>query len=192
MAETERDALFQVLDALEALQIPYMVVGSFASTFWGRPRMTHDADLVVEITAEKIAELARLLATHFYAPPFVIQDAVRKRGQFNVIHLDYAFKVDLWLLKDSPYDAACFERRLLGVIFDREVWVSSPEDVILSKLLWYRAAPSQERQFQDVVEVYEIQELYLEHDYLNRWASVLGLSDLLERLKEEAVRQPEE
>ena len=46
MAETERDALFQVLDALEALDIPYMVVGSFASTFWGRPRTTHDADLM--------------------------------------------------------------------------------------------------------------------------------------------------
>ena len=106
MAETERDALFQVLDALEALQIPYMVVGSFASTFWGRPRMTHDADLVVEIAGEKIAELARLLAPHFYAPQFVIEDAVRKRGQFNLIHLDCAFKVDLWLLKGSPYDAA--------------------------------------------------------------------------------------
>jgi hypothetical protein len=192
MAETERDALFQVLDALDALQIPYMVVGSFASTFWGRPRMTHDADLVVEITVEKAAGLARLLAPHFYAPLFVIEDAVRKRGQFNAIHLDYAFKVDLWLLKDSPYDAACFERRLPGVIFGREVWVSSPEDVILSKLLWYRAAPVLNRQFQDVIEVYEIQAPHLEHDYLNRWANVLGLADLLERVKEEAAHPPDE
>ena len=55
-------------------------------------------------------------------------------------------------------------------MFDREVWVSSPEDVILSKLLWYRAAPVLDRQFQDVLEVYEIQEPYLEHDYLERWA----------------------
>ncbi len=74
MAESERNALLQVLDALEALQIPYMVVGSFASTFWGRPRMTHHPDLVVEITAEKVAEPARLLAPHFYAPLFAIND----------------------------------------------------------------------------------------------------------------------
>ena len=117
MAETERDALFQALDALEALQIPYMVVGSFASTFWGRPRMTHDADLVVELPLEKVTELARLLAPHFYAPAFVIEDAVSKRGQFNLIHLDCAFKIDLWLRKDSPYAAAAFERRLLGIVF---------------------------------------------------------------------------
>lgn len=190
MAATERDALFQILDALEALQIPYMLVGSFASTFWGRPRMTHDADLVVEITGEKVTELARLLAPHFYAPEFVIEDAVRKRGQFNAIHLDVAFKIDLWLRKDAPYDVVCFERRLLGEMFGREVWVSSPEDVILSKLLWYRAAPTLARQFQDVIEVYEIQEPYLEQEYLDRWARALGLADLLERVRQEAARPP--
>ena len=191
MAETERDALFQLLDALEALKIPYMVVGSFASTFWGRPRMTHDADLVVEMTGEKAAALARLVTPHFYAPQFVIEDAVRKRGQCNLIHLDCAFKVDLWLLKGSPYDAASFERRLLGVIFEREVWVSSPEDVILSKLLWYRAAPVLDRQFQDALAVYEIQEPYLEHAYLERWAHTLGIADLLERVRQDAARLPD-
>lgn len=188
MAETERDALFQALDALEALQIPYMVVGSFASTFWGRPRMTHDADLVVQIAGEKVAELARLLAPHFYAPEFVIEDAVRKHGQFNAIHLDVAFKIDLWLRKDAPYDVVCFERRSLGVMFGREVWVSSPEDVILSKLLWYRTAPALARQFQDALGVYEIQEPYLEQEYLARWAHTLGITDLLERVKQEAAR----
>jgi hypothetical protein len=191
VAETEREALFQALDALEALEIPYMVVGSFASTLWGRPRMTHDADLVVEIAAEKVPELARLLAPHFYAPPFVIADAVSKSGQFNVIHLDCAFKIDLWLRKDSPYHAASFERRLIGVVFGREVWVSSPEDVILSKLLWYRAAPVLDRQFQDALEVYEIQERYLEHAYLDHWARTLGILDLLERVKQQAILPPE-
>lgn len=192
MADTERDALFQVLDALEVVEIPYMVVGSFASTYWGRPRLTHDADLVVEIASEKIAELAQLLAPHFYAPQLVIEDAVRKRGQFNLIHLDCAFKVDLWVLKGSPYDAASFSRRLPGVMFEREVWVSSPEDVILSKLLWYRAALVQERQFQDVLEVYEIQEPYLEQEYLDQWAHTLGIVELLERARREAARPPDE
>jgi hypothetical protein len=76
-------------------------------------------------------------------------------------------------------------------MFDREVWVSSPEDVILSKLLWYQDAPVLERQFRDVLEVYEIQEPYLEHDYLERWARTLGIADLLERVKQESARPPD-
>ena len=87
----------------------------------GPAAVTHAADLVVEITVENVAELVRLLGSNFYAPLFVIEEAVRKRDQFNLIHLDYAFKVDLWVLKDSPYDAVSFGRRLLGVMFDREV-----------------------------------------------------------------------
>ena len=71
--------MFQIFDALEALQIPYMVVGSFASTFWGRPHLAHDADLVVQIASEKVVELARPLAPHFYAPEFVIEDALLRK-----------------------------------------------------------------------------------------------------------------
>jgi hypothetical protein len=57
--------------------------------------------------------------------------------------------------------------------------------------LWYQAAPVLERQFQDVLEVYEIQELYLEHDYLEQWAHALGIADLLERVKQEAAQPPD-
>ena len=191
MSSAERDALFRVLDALETLEIPYMVVGSFASTFWGRPRTTHDADLVVQIPQGKGRELARLLAPDFYAPEFVIEEAVLKRDQFNVIHREQAFKVDLWLLKDVAYDRERFRRRLLGLLFDREVWITSPEDVILSKLQWYQMASGSDRQFQDVLEVYEIQESFLEHNYLDRWARSLGLLGLLEQVRQRAARPPE-
>lgn len=191
MSSSERDALFRVFEALESLQIPYMVVGSFASTFWGRPRTTHDADLVVEIPPEKAGELANRLAPDFYAPDFVIEKAVRQRDQFNAIHLASAFKVDFWLLKDASYDRERFRRRLLGLLFEREVWISSPEDVILSKLQWHQATGGSERQFQDVLEVYEVQEPYLEQDYLDRWARTLGLMELLEQVRRQAARLPQ-
>ncbi len=187
MSTVENSALDQVLDALETLDIPYMVVGSFASAFWGRPRTTHDADLVIELSELQVMPLVRLLAPHFYAPEFVIADAVGKRDQFNAIHLESAFKVDFWLLKDTPYAQASFQRRLLGLISGREAWVTSPEDTILSKLVWYREAPSLERQFQDVLEVYEVQEPYLEQTYLDHWADFLEVRELLDRVRGQAA-----
>ena len=33
------------------LSIPYAVVGSYASTAWGEPRMTRDIDIVIQLTA---------------------------------------------------------------------------------------------------------------------------------------------
>ena len=46
MTDFER-ALKLVLDALEQADIPYMLVGSFASNLYGVPRATQDADVVI-------------------------------------------------------------------------------------------------------------------------------------------------
>jgi hypothetical protein len=73
-----------------------MIVGSFASTYWGRPRTTHDADLVVELASDRVASLARRLVPDFYAPEFVIEEAVRTQGAFSAIHLEFPFKIDFW------------------------------------------------------------------------------------------------
>jgi hypothetical protein len=183
------DPLVQVVGALEQLGIPYVVVGSFASTYWGRPPTTHDADLVVEIDPQQATQLADLLVGDFYAPAFMIEEAVRKSDQFNVIHLKTGFKVDLWPRKDTEYDRTSFYRHLTGTIFDRDMQILSPEDVILSKLRWYRAAPVQDRQLQDAVDVYAAQAGFLDDQYLDRWAAELGIADLLREIRERVTLQ---
>jgi len=55
------EAVAAVIDALEALQIPYMVVGSFSSNFYGVVRATHDADFVVQLAPGAISALAKRL-----------------------------------------------------------------------------------------------------------------------------------
>lgn len=183
----QKDVLIKVLDAVEKLNIPYMIVGSFASNYWGRPRNTHDADLVVEILPTKAIGLAKLLEAEFYAPDFVIQEAAERRDHFNVIHFQTGFKVDFWIRKNTAYDQICFQRRFQGTMFDRSVWLTSAEDIILSKLAWYKISPVLDRQLQDVLEVYEIQEDDLDQTYLNRWAATLGVADLLDKIREQAA-----
>jgi len=187
----QREVLFQVVDALEALEIPYMVVGSFASNYWGRPRTTHDADLVVEIPSTMARQMAQLLQGTFYAPDFVIEEAARNEGHFNAIHLEHPFKVDFWVRKDTAYDRERFSRRRQGTLFGRQVWIMTAEDTILSKLLWYKESPVLDRQLQDALEVFEIQEPDLDHRYLKRWADILGISDLLARIQEQVTRSPD-
>lgn len=175
-----------VLDALNTLKIPYMIVGSYASNYWGRPRMTHDADLVVELLPHHAAELSQRLSKDFYAPDFVIQDAIERGDHFNTIHTNTSFKIDFWIRKQNAYEQICFNRRQLRTMFDRPVWVTSAEDIILSKLLWYKMSPVLDRQIQDVLEVYEIQLQDLDMAYIQKWAAELEIDDLLKRVQDQA------
>lgn len=188
---TQSQVLLFIIDQLERLEIPYMLVGSFASSYWGRPRFTYDADIVVEISAGKAASLASALEADFYAPRFVIEEAIAKRSHFNAIHLERSFKVDFWVCSDEPYAREAFQRRRQVTMFGRPVWVSSPEDTILSKLRWYKMSPVLNRQLQDALEVYEIQEPDLDQDYLDRWAARLEIADLLAHIRAEVARPPD-
>ncbi|MCB0123299.1 MAG: hypothetical protein KDE58_13685, partial [Caldilineaceae bacterium] len=79
---------------------------------------------------------------------FVIQEAAERGNHFNAIHLDTSFKIDFWLRKQTDYEEICFSRRVLGTMFERKVWLTSAEDIILSKLLWYKMSPVLDRQLQ--------------------------------------------
>ena len=56
---TEEQVLTHIVRALESLGIPYMVTGSVASSFHGKPRTTHDADVVIDPTPEALAVALR-------------------------------------------------------------------------------------------------------------------------------------
>ena len=64
----------------------------------------------------------------------------------------------------------------------------SPEDVVLSKLLWYKRAQS-DRHLNDARGVWEIQQDTLEQSYLDRWATRLGLEVELEQVKQGLRRE---
>lgn len=43
-----------VVEVLEKLEIPYMVVGGFAAIFYGAPRLTIDVDIVVDMQVQHL------------------------------------------------------------------------------------------------------------------------------------------
>lgn len=55
------EVTLQVIDVLEALDIPHHLGGSFASSVHGVPRQTHDADIVVDLDSRHIPELVSRL-----------------------------------------------------------------------------------------------------------------------------------
>lgn len=65
--------------------------------------------------------------------------------------------------------------------------MTSPEDVILSKLEWFRMGGEvSERQWRDILGVLKTREGELDLNYLHKWASELKVHDLLERALKES------
>lgn len=74
-----------------------------------------------------------------------------------------------------------FERRLAKDAEGQQVWVTSPEDLILSKLVWTKQTPS-ELQLRDVRSLLAVQ-TSLDWPYINRWAARLTVTALLAEVR---------
>jgi hypothetical protein len=180
----------QVIDVLDELGIPYHLGGSFASSVHGIPRQTQDIDLIVELPITMVDTLAAKLGGDFYLDGDEARSAVARRGSFNLIHLDTAVKVDLFVRGDEPFDAAEFSRHrpeLVQIEPPRRIHVKSAEDILLRKLQWYRAGgEASGRQWTDALGIVAAQRDRLDRAYLERWALELGVADLLSKALQSA------
>ena len=170
-----------VLNRLEECNIEYMIVGSFASSLYGIPRVTQDADIVIRTNAVTLREFVSGLQKEFYADENMAIESLRHKSMFNLIHLNEGFKVDLIFLKDRPYSAEQFPRRRKAALLGKQRWFASPEDTILAKLEWSALSES-ERQFNDATTVAEVQKDKLDLLYLKSWAYQLNIEKSLQKL----------
>ncbi|MGD8897425.1 MAG: hypothetical protein PVJ73_15430 [Acidobacteriota bacterium] len=176
----EEQALGAVVRHLEELAVPYMVTGSVASSHHGRPRTTHDIDVVIDPTPSTLESLVRALASAgFYVDAERARDALRRRRLFNVIGEKTAVKIDLIIRKDRPFSIEELRRRSASQLgAELRVALATPEDTVLSKLEWARKGGGSERQLSDVAGILEIQGPRLDVGYVERWARELGVLDL--------------
>ncbi len=176
---TTGDALRAIVALLEDAAVPYMVVGSIASTFHGPPRATRDIDLVVELDERALDRLlATIDPTRFYVPTTTARLEVSAVGQFNIVDLLAGWKYDLIIRKERPFSREEFRRRTLVDMDGLAVHIATPEDTILSKLEW-SAAGASDRQLADAVSVLAVAGERIDDAYLDRWAPELGVVDLL-------------
>jgi hypothetical protein len=174
----EEHTLDAVLRVLERLNIPYMITGSLAASHHGRPRATHDADLVVDLDSDQLDALVRDLdAASFYVDAAAAREALAQRRQFNVIDTAHACKVDLIVRKDRAFSREEFDRRQhVDIGFGRPLAMVTPEDSILSKLEWAKRTDS-ERQIRDAAAIVEMNPR-LDRRYVTHWAEQLGVAGL--------------
>jgi len=170
-----------VTGRLDAAGIRYMLTGSIALGHYAQPRMTRDIDLVIDVQSDDADRFCALFAPEFECDPGSVRTAIQRQSMFNLIHTEAIVKVDFVVRKNTPYRTEEFNRRRPVVIDGQTVWVVSPEDLILSKLVWAKDTRS-EIQLRDVRRIITDQPS-LDFPYLNRWGSLLGVGELLREVQ---------
>lgn len=113
---TPRNALFEVLDTFEDLEICYHVGGSYASSVHGVPRQTHDIDLVADLTLAQATLLALRLGPSFYSDRDQIVTAVRAGRSFNLLHIPTGLKIDIFPAGSDPFDREELRRQEASIV----------------------------------------------------------------------------
>lgn len=185
--KSQGDFVAALVKKLEESRVSYMITGSWGSGCFGEPRATNDVDFVIHAPFNRLKQFLTSLGEGYYFSEEAVAEAHRHQRMFNVIDMGALWKADLIVRKDRPYDAEAFNRRRREEVSGTIAFVASPEDIILSKLLWSKQADS-ERQFRDAFGVAFMQREKLDRDYLRMWARDLGVEDLLEKLFEQVAQ----
>ncbi|MBW2584611.1 MAG: hypothetical protein JRE36_13770 [Deltaproteobacteria bacterium] len=176
-------AVQPVIQAFEKISIPYYIGGSVASSVYGMARATLDVDVIADLKVTHIPRLKQILENKYYIDAEMIADAIRTNSSFNLIHLETMIKIDVFIHENEPYQNEALQRKKKDTLEDNgkiQFYFSSPEDIIIHKLQWYKMGGLvSERQWLDVIGVIKVQGDLLDKKYLAGWSRKLGLSSLL-------------
>ena len=165
-------ALQKIVNVMDTEQIPYMIVGGFAVNFYNRVRFTADIDMVIQIHPHHVEKIVK----HFpdwqpFADTF--KESTSRGQMFNLIDFDTGVKFDFMVYQDSDYNWTAFERRRKVDFLGIECMISTPEDLIISKLHWYSLSGS-EKQRGDIA--FLLEQLDLDRKYLELWSTRLFIN----------------
>ena len=187
------DFVHQVIAALDAADITYMIGGAVAAWAWGEPRATLDLDVVVDIPLDSVDRLSEELEKrNMLVPADIIRDHIQETRSdlpINAIHMYSGYKADLYPLREKDELRACALQRRQKVDLGEplcEVYLHSPEDLIIYKL-WYYSLSQQTKHIRDITAIVMTLGDELDFEYIQKWVNEKGLTslwgDLLARIR---------
>jgi hypothetical protein len=162
------DFFKKIVGYFESNHIPYMLSGSIAMGLYIVPRATKDIDFVVSLRAENIDGFVSHIAG-----ADCNMDAIDKQSLYNFIYHHSGYRANFVMLKNNEYRLTEFERRQKMDFYGTGVYVVSPEDLLISKLILIQ-------DWQAAVQMEDIKNLAalpnLQRDYTDHWINKLNLN----------------
>lgn len=185
------DFLKMILSVLEKAGIDYMIGGAVAVWPWGEPRSTQDIDIVIHLDIEQINALSEELGkVDIYLPPDIILENLHENRidlPINAIHGASGYKAEMFLPREGDeLRKTAFQRRV-KVDFGTEigeVFIHSPEDLIIYKMLYYSLS-QQTKHIRDIGSITKTMGEKLDDEYIQKWAIKKQLTSIWQEIKRE-------
>jgi len=180
------DVVLRLADVFARLGVPYAIGGAVATSFWGVPRTTQDADCLVAVPAVAYQRLADALnAAGFVLERSSAPQAVTVEGLLQQVREDKymtlacrATSVELFI-PVVPLQHSILKRAVERPFHGHAIRVTTAEDLVLLKMAFHR-----QKDLLDIKGILHVQKGQLDIPYLLHWSSQM--------LEEAAARELEE
>ena len=177
-------ALVEVSEKFDAAGIDYLIGGSLASSVWGQARATRDIDVAAIFSASQIDTLESLIEWPYMIDADSMRESLKTREEFasgQILNGETQDKFYLFILRNDEYANSQLQRKRMVELFPgKEFPIASAEDIVITKLRWFVLGNRiSDKQWNDIVQVLEVQQGNLDLEYLTRWANYFQVLDLL-------------
>jgi hypothetical protein len=173
------EALDAVLEIIDKRSIPYALIGGVAVRAYAIPRNTNDIDITIALNADDLSPfLDDLQGCGFTVPEAYYRGWLDRVQGMPVIKARLylsgrGIDVDIFLV-ESRLQKCLMARRVKAETEQREVWIATPEDLVLLKLLANR--PRDRLDIEDILFISG----QLDVGYLRKWAKETDVEAQLE------------
>src|SRR3954454_4814437 len=98
----ELSVFADVVARLDASQVSYFLTGSVAMSCYVSERTTVDIDIVVQLARQDVSRIVGLFEADYYIDEGAVDEAIRLRRSFNLIHYERLIKVDIIVAPMTP------------------------------------------------------------------------------------------
>lgn len=172
-------ALHEFVEMFEARGYRYAIMGGLAARVLGIPRPTYDVDFTLAVSRDLLPELFDAAENAGYHVPVAYRSGwVDTVAGMPIVKLgmqlgSQGIDIDVFIA-ESTFQQSIVARRSEHDIGGKPVWLVSPEDLIVLKVLANR-----DRDRGDVQDVLFMQG-ELDREYMRHWAERLGVLENLE------------